>query len=520
MRARQWASNGRSSKMPREDVENVLEHAHEIIAETMNEHAVPGMAVGVVHGGETVYARGFGLADTMRETPVTPQTVFRIGSIGKTMTAIGLMRLWERGEFRLDDPVNGYLRSYRIEVRDPTAPPVTFRHLLTHTSGLGELRKPTDLFRPMLGLGAKPGRPVPEPCEYYAGGLRSKVYPGTRWAYSNHAFATLGQLVEDISGRPFAEHMRENVFGPLGMSNTDYLLSEGVRDRLAQGYVFVRGRLKPVEYLEIAVKGAGSVFSNVEDMNRYVGALLGGGANRHGRVLKAETLGMMMEPHYRLDERLPAMGLAFLLYSVDGKEIAGHDGGWPGFVSSMLLCPEAGLGIVALVNASSATAHEVSEGLLRRMLDVPEPARSLPKKGILESPHLWPELRGFYGPEDLLTTTSHTWLAYAGEIEVRVKGNHLMMRTLTGPLRKGARLYPVDAAEPLAFEAKIEGHPQPVVFGRDPASGRVDRLCIGFDRLRKRPRVRSLRFGIPAGLGAAAGVALSVVAARRKSKGA
>jgi hypothetical protein len=145
---------------------------------------------------------------------------------------------------------------------------------------------------------------------------------------------------------------------------------------------------------------------------------------------------------------------------------------------------------------------------------VPKPASRLPKKGILESPHLWPELRGFYGPERIRQTTSRVWLTYAGEIEVRVKDNHLTIRTIVGPLRKGARLYPVDDADPMAFEAKIEGRPEPVVFGRDPASGRVDRLCIGFDRLRKRPGSRSLRYGIPAGL-AATGAILAVTVKRK-----
>jgi hypothetical protein len=93
-----------------------------------------------------------------------------------------------------------------------------------------------------------------------------------------------------------------------------------------------------------------------------------------------------MEPHYRLDERLPAMGLAFLLDAFDGHLIAGHDGGWPGFLSSMLLCPEEDLGVVVFVNASSLAAQEAAQGLMEAMLDVPEPASRLPKKGILGSP--------------------------------------------------------------------------------------------------------------------------------------
>jgi CubicO group peptidase (beta-lactamase class C family) len=499
--------------MTRESVERVLERADELIVEAMNERTTPGLGVGVISGSETVYAKGFGLADAERGRLLTPKTIFRIGSITKTMTAIGLMQLWERGEFRLDDPVSDYLEDYEVNHPDPAAPPVTFGHILTHTSGIGELRKVTDLFRPMIGLGAKPGQPVPPPREYYAGGLRPGIHPGTKWAYSNHAFNLLGQLVENISSQPFAEYMKENVFVPLGMGSTDYLRSERVREGLAEGYNLSRGRLKPVKYLEIVVRGAGSVFSSVEDMCRYMAALLAGGANEHGRVLEPETLSLMMEPRYRLDERLPAMGLAFLLDNLDGHLIAGHDGGWPGFVSSMVLCPEEELAIVALANATSLAAHEVSRDLIRRLLDVPEPA--LPKKGMLESPHLWPELRGFYGPVGPLNVSSRAWLMYAGELEIFVEDNHLAMRTLVGPFRKGVRLYPVDSTDPLAYEAVYEDQPFRVVFGRGAGSGRVEHLLVGFDKLRRRPRVGSLRFKALAGLGMTAGGAVLAVAARR-----
>ena len=131
------------------------------------------------------------------------------------------------------------------------------------------------------------------------------------------------------------------------MENTGYVLGEKVREALAQGYNFSWGKLRPVDYLEITVRGAASVFSTVDDMCRYVSALLGGGANQHGRVLKPETLSLMMEPHYHLDERLPAMGLAFVLDDFGGYAVAGHDGGWPGFLSSMLVCPAQDFDVVA-----------------------------------------------------------------------------------------------------------------------------------------------------------------------------
>jgi hypothetical protein len=169
----------------------------------------------------------------------------------------------------------------------------------------------------------------------------------------------------------------------------------------------------------------------------------------------------------------------------------------------MLLCPEVELAIVAFTNASSLAAHEASQDLLRRMLDVPEPASRLPKKGILEYPHLWPELRGFYGPVGPLNVSSRAWLMYAGEIEVFVKNNHLAMRTLVGPFRKGVRLYPIDPTDPLAFEAVYENQTFRIIFEREAGSGRVEHLLLGFDRLGKRPRAGSLRFKAMAGLGAA-----------------
>jgi CubicO group peptidase (beta-lactamase class C family) len=496
--------------MTDEQLAEVLERADELVIGAMNEDAAPGMGVGIVRGSETIYAKGFGLADATRERPVSPRTVFRIGSISKTMTAIGLMQLWEQGFFGLDDPVNDHLKHYQVNRPDRATPPVTFRHLLTHTSGIGELRGVTDLFKPVIGLGTKPGKPVPTPAQYYPKGLRPAVRPGTKWVYSNHAFNTLGQLVEDISGEPFVEYMRRQVFEPLGMENTDYVPSERSREALAQGYSFSRGALKPVDYLEITARGAGSVFPTVEDMCLYVAALLGGGANGRGKVLNRETLSVMTEPHYRLDERLPAMGLALLLDDFGGHTVASHDGGWPGFLSSMHICPAFEVGVVVFVNASSRAAHEAADGLMRGLLGVPEPSSRLPRAGVLESPHLWSELRDFYGPEGPLNTNLRLWGTYAGELEVRVEGKHLVLRALAGPLRKGGRLYPIDSLDPLAFEVLVEGQAHPVVFGREREGGRVNRLCVGFDRLTRRPRAGSVRFKAQAGAGMIAATGLAV----------
>ena len=108
------------------------------------------------------------------------------------------------------------------------------------------------------------GREAPPLAEYYRGGLRVDVEPGTKWAYSNHGFATLGQIVEDVSGTTFDGYLRERVFEPLGMESSDLVRSEGVQARLATGYALSPKGLKAVADREIATVGASGIYSTIE----------------------------------------------------------------------------------------------------------------------------------------------------------------------------------------------------------------------------------------------------------------
>src|SRR5208337_5160689 len=139
---------------------------------------------------------------------------------------------------------------------------------------------------------------------------------------------------------------------------------------------------------------AGAVFSSVNDMARYLAALLGGGANDTGRVLESETLATMMTPQYQLDPRMPAMGLAFMLSRMGGIRLAGHDGGWPGFTSAMLLAPDNDVGTVVFTNTTSLLAPDL---LARELLQVAlGKNESVAQSPILEQTHLWSQLCGTY----------------------------------------------------------------------------------------------------------------------------
>jgi CubicO group peptidase (beta-lactamase class C family) len=470
-------------------MDRVIPDVDALVEEVYGKSALPGLAVGIVRDGELVYSRGIGEANIARHIPVTADTTFRIGSISKTMTAIGIMQLWEQGNFDLDEPVNRYLRTYKVLHLDPNAPPVTFRHLLTHTAGIGEVRAWGDLAQPIGGLAVKEGEKILPLGEYYKGRLTPEVYPGTRWAYANHGFATLGQLVEDISGEPFADYMRRHLFEPLGMEHTDFLRTERVRDTLAIGYAQTRRGLKPLPYQDIAIGAAGSVFSSVSDMAKYVAALL----KNDSTLLKPETLTRMLTQQYTPDPRLPGMGFAFLLDDIGGQRIPWHDGGWPGFISSMYFAPEAGIGVLAFTNSSSQAPHTLAARLMAKLLNAPDPNE--PLKDILPTPGLWRDLVGYYGPEPGLNTSFRA-LSAGAEMEVYVADDQLMVRPLIGPasMRKGIRLQAADPNDPLVFQISISGMALKAVFQRD-RFGQVRKLQLampGFTFV-KRPYWQSFR---------------------------
>jgi CubicO group peptidase (beta-lactamase class C family) len=495
-----------------------------LVVSAVNRHALGGVAVGVVRGTELTDSYCLGTADA-RGRPVDTDTVFQIASVSKTLTAVGLMQLHEQGKFQLDDPIDDHLESFRVRPRRSDWPRVTFRHLLTHTAGIGEVPRVLDLLRPRAWGMVRNGRPLPRLTELYHGEVVTEVPAGTKWAYANHGFAILGQLVEDISGQSLPEYMIEHVFEPLGMPNTDYLVSERVVDRMADGYQLRFDRLRQLPQLSISTLGAGAVRSSLEDLARYAAALVNEGSNSNGSVLAPESMATMLEPQYRPDawkhseQSFPAMGLAFFLDKLGGHPVAAHDGNLPGFNSSLVAAPRDGVAVIVLTNTGSVLgAHLLSVAILRSLLGQPDPTTQLPRPEVPHHPHLWGELCGAYRPAPGFLTNFRNWELLGGEAQVTVRDKYLVLRALSPlkPLRKGFPLHPVDSGDPLAFEVAYEGLVVPVVFGRDEA-GRVARLSAGgplFVTLEKRPSMISYRRGLQASV-VAAGV--SALAMRRRA---
>ena len=266
------------------------------VAGILNRHPAVGLAVGVVRDGALASFSAHGLADIATGRPMDADTVVRVASITKTFTAVALLQLWEQGLVDLDAPADRYLRAYRLIPADPGWPPATLRHLLTHTAGIGEEVIRSRALRRDFGESVPEGRPVPTPAEYYGRGIRIIAEPGTRFRYTDHGPTTVGQIVEDVSGLPFDRYLRERVFAPLGMADTDIVLTDEMAARLATGYTLGRRGPRAVTPRNWVTAGASNAYSTPRDMGRYLAALLGGRRQRARLGARARDAGHDVRP--------------------------------------------------------------------------------------------------------------------------------------------------------------------------------------------------------------------------------
>ena len=437
----------------------------------LSRHPAVGLAVGVVRDG-TFEFHGHGLADIASNTPVTADTVFRIGSITKTFTAIAVIQLWEQGLVDLDAPANDYLKAYQLIPAEDSFRPATLRHLLTHTAGIPDVRHVSDLLH--ASLTPSDGRPpvlsvdfgemLPSLAEYYRGGLRVVVEPGSAFAYSNHGYATLGQIVEDVSGIPLGCYFRERIFEPLGMADSSLVRTDRVASRLATGYALGRRGARPVSDRDWIGAGAGGICSTASDLARFVAALLGGGVNEHGRILEPATLATMFDAHYQPDKRLPGMGLGFFRAEAARHQLVLHDGILPGFNSEILVAPNDGIGVIGLTNGSPsafAWLHVELGWLVRHLLGVPkDPVWSQ----VPHHPEVWAELCGRYAFPPRIADLRQR-LMLGGGAEVVVQGGRLLLRLLTPvpALYRGLPLEPNDQTDPYLFRLDLSGFAMPPV---------------------------------------------------------
>lgn len=300
-----------------------------LIEQKMQEADIPGAVFLLVGNGEITYAKGFGMADLARQTPVdVDNSLWRVMSLSKPVTAVAVMQLAEQGLIDLHVDANIYLRSYQLpEAFDQ---PITADQLLTHSAGLDwdlddigtAAATPTDLVGNHRFLSAHPPARV--------------MPPGQHTLYSNAAFNIAGQMVEDVSGIPFAEYVDKHIFQPLGMARSSFVQPPPVADGLVTGYEFDGEGHQTVPLPFWQDPPSRSLTATAPDMARFMLALLDDGSP----ILSADGTATLLDTHFTHREGVPGVAYGWDVVSRPGVAAVWKDGGAAGALSRIVLLPE------------------------------------------------------------------------------------------------------------------------------------------------------------------------------------
>lgn len=312
----------------------------------------PGVGIAIVHEGQPVHKKGYGLANLVTRAPIDSKTPFRLASLTKQFTAMAIMILAEAGSLEYGDPIQRYLPEFSSD-----GGKVTLRHLLNHTSGVEDYE---DLFL-KAGIidtdyptSSEGPRKVFEPSFRDAVDLLShqmlRFMPGDDWEYSNSGYVLLASIVEQVSGIPFSRFLQEKIFEPLDMHNS--LLSERAQpepelsDR-ARGYVLHKDVYVEADYSPLnAIYGPDGAYSTLDDMIKWCKALGSGNLVMPSTMAEALTSGEL-----NIGART-GYGLGWFIARYSGLPVASHTGSWMGFRSFLLYYPQQRCAVVLLSNSA------------------------------------------------------------------------------------------------------------------------------------------------------------------------
>jgi len=322
----------------------------------MERQHIPGLSLLVVRAGKIVLAEGFGLANVELRVPVKPETVFQSGSVGKQFTATAVMMLVEEGKVGLDDPLTKYFTDAPATWKE-----VTVRELLSHTAGFGDYPKDFN-FRKDWTEGEELKLIESIPLSYP---------PGTKWAYSNFGYVTLGILIHRVTGEFYGDFLQQRIFQPLGMQSTRIISEADIVPNRAAGYQLVKGELKNQEWVSPVVNTTadGSLYFSILDLAKWDAALY------TEKLLKHSSLDLMWTPAKlktgQANNGRPNAGNYGFGWFIDqrsGHRCIHHDGAWQGFETAIDRYVDDQLTVVALTNLADAEPGKITQHIAEMYL--------------------------------------------------------------------------------------------------------------------------------------------------------
>lgn len=310
----------------------------DFIKSEMQKQHIPGVSVAVIKDGKPIKIKGYGLANVETNTPVTNETVFKIGSISKPIIAMGIMLLVEEGKISLDDKAGKYLEGTPETWKD-----ITVRHLLSHTSGI--IRE---------APGFNPVKIQPDFDVIKTAYNAPLVFtPGEKYQYCNVGYFSLAEIIRKVSGKPWSEFLSERIFKPFGMNSTRTTTFDEIVPNRANGYSFSSNKLSNAEVYQ-ALRPSGAFLSTISDLIKLENALA------EKTFLKPETRKVMWTPFKFNDGKDSQYGLGWTIDQVNGRKRIGHGGSLNGFRSYFSRFVDDGLTVIVLTNLGEVDPFKLS----------------------------------------------------------------------------------------------------------------------------------------------------------------
>jgi CubicO group peptidase (beta-lactamase class C family)/D-alanyl-D-alanine dipeptidase len=415
----------------------------------MRDKGIPALSIALVDSNRVVWSRGFGVTNARTGAPATANTVYRVGSVSKLFTDIGIMQLVERGQLDIDAPVQRYLPSFSPTNR--SGKPITLRQLMSHNSGL--------VREPPVGHYFDDTRPTLAATVASLSGTALVYPPEITFKYSNAAIATVGAILERQGRAPFAALLERQVLAPMGLTSTSFEPSAALLARVPDAVMWnYHERPFAAPTFPLGMAPAGSMYSSMPDLGRFISMLFAGGMGVNGRVLRTPTLQAMWTPQFSPAGATRGVGLGFILNTFEGKRVVAHGGAIYGFATQLSALPDERLGVAvsAAKDGANALTTRIANEALRLML-------------LLRKREPIPAIRlSAAVPLALATRLAGTYVADGREVEITRRDSTVFVTATGVDHRLRMRTWAGDtliADDALAFGATLWGDGQTLHFG-------------------------------------------------------
>jgi CubicO group peptidase (beta-lactamase class C family) len=321
------------------------EQVDRVVERERRAEQIPGVSIAVCREGRIVKANGYGRANVELDVPVTPQTIFQTGSVGKQFTSMAVMMLVEEGKIALDDKIVKYI---------PESPgawkEVTVRQLLTHTSGIADYGGEEDTMAKGV-INFRNDYTEEQLVEAFAK-MPIDFAPGEKWRYSNTGYVLLGVIIHRVTGEFYGDFLQERIFNALGMTSTRIISEADIVPHRSSGYRLVKGELKNQEWVSptLNTTADGALYTNVLDLAKWDAAL------DSGLLVKPSSYDAIWTPVKLNNGKSSPYGFGWSVREVRGKRVVSHDGAWQGFTMSISRHLDDRFTVIVMTNLDSDNA--------------------------------------------------------------------------------------------------------------------------------------------------------------------